>query len=122
VLVLILPIALSNPYRGAQKLLLGFGRYCANVGPGAMPRSVHDICFEMHRAGTPEQLSVWNDAAAVLKADPMAQVEIADPPPPPPPPEPATASYRVPVVAAAFERMEQARAEQAQSETPPEAA
>jgi hypothetical protein len=100
-----------------RKLLLGFDRYCANVGPGAMPRSVHDICFEMRRAGTPEQRSVWNDAAAVLHADPMAQVEIAGPPRPPPPPQRAPASYQLPHVREALER--RAAAEARAQEPPP---
>jgi hypothetical protein len=63
---------------------VGFGRYIG-VNPAAMPGSVHDLNFlgPLHgRTGTNKQMSVWRDAAAALKTDPQAKVEIADPPPP----------------------------------------
>jgi hypothetical protein len=105
--------------------LLGYDRLCANYS-GQLPERVRDLMFTtlQGRVGTPEQLSVWNDAAAVLKADPQAQVEIAEPPAPPPPP--SGASYQLPHVAAVLAEQAKARAEQAEAEQaqepPPEAA
>jgi hypothetical protein len=87
---------------------------------------VRDLLFTQARGrvGSSEQFLVWQSAANALRNNPGAQVEIADPSPPPAQRADglAPASPRVPVVAAAFERMEKARAEQAQAEPPPEAA
>jgi hypothetical protein len=105
-----------------QKLLLGFDRYCANLGPGVLPRSVYDIVFAMQgRIGTAQELQFWQTAADVLCVDPQAVVTVDDPPPPPPPPERAPASYQVPHVRDVLAAQAKAR-EQVQAETPPEAA
>jgi hypothetical protein len=106
--------------RRKQSLLLGYDRLAA-AADSAMPESVRDYHFDnlRGRIGTAEQFSVWQTAANTLRADPQAQVEIADPPHPPPPPERAPASYRLPHVKAVMAEQAKARETQAQSETPP---
>jgi hypothetical protein len=46
-----------------------------------LPRAVRDLMFDtMHgRVGTPAEFAVWNEAAAALRADPMAEIIIAQP-------------------------------------------
>jgi hypothetical protein len=81
--------------------LLGFDRICADH-PAAMPGAVRDLLFNSRQVGSPQQLAPWQAAAAKLRADPDAIVEIEDPgPPSPPAPSPIR---QVAVVAAAFER------------------
>jgi hypothetical protein len=86
-----------------------------------VPGSVRDFWFTAlkGRVGTAEHLKPWQDAAAKLRADPQAEVVIADPEPPLPAP---TSVHVIPMVAAALEQRRAHEAEQAQSETPPEAA
>jgi hypothetical protein len=108
-----------------HKLLLGYDRFAAAAG-AQLPETARDVLFtQLHgRVGSAAELDVWNDAADALHTDPQAEIEIADPPAPPPPTGLAPASPRVPVVAAAFERMERARAEAearaAAEQAPPE--
>jgi hypothetical protein len=101
--------------------ILGFGRIAAS--PDTVPAAVRALFgfgAPLHNIVGPPELAVsWRDAADVLKTDPMALVEIGDPPPPAPRP---SMSHPVPHVAAALAQQAKARAEQAQSETPPEAA
>jgi hypothetical protein len=102
-----------------QGLLLGFDQYIP-VNPDALPESVRGIILSMgKRMGTREQASVWRDAAAIVRADPQAEVVIQDPPPPAPRPSVDT---RLPHVRAVQEAQAKARAEPAQPETPSAAA
>jgi hypothetical protein len=67
-----------------EQLLLGFERICDS--PAHMPESVRGFWFTtlQNRIGTAEHLKPWDDAAQQLRADPDAEVTIADPEPPPP--------------------------------------
>jgi hypothetical protein len=113
-----------------QSRLIGFDMAAANH-PGTMPADVHDYIFtRMHRrVATPAESKPWQDACERLRADPNAAIEIADPLPPAP--VPIEQPHQQAVVAAAFARMAQAKAEReaaaAQTEgtdetKPPEAA
>jgi hypothetical protein len=114
--------------RRLQSKLLGFDRFAAAAG-AQLPESVRDVLFtQLHGVvGSSQQLSVWSAAADVLRADPAAAIVVSDPPAPPSPPAGALApsSYQTPHVAAVMAQQAKARAEQAeqaQAETPPEAA
>jgi hypothetical protein len=104
-----------------QAKLLGFDRICSNYD-GRMPERVRDLIFtSLHgRVGSPQEFAVWQIAAAKLRNDPMAQVEIAEPAPPPA--VPLGASHQLPHVREAIERMAKARAEQQTSAAEPDAA
>jgi hypothetical protein len=103
-----------------QTKLLGYDRL-VGAADVAMPEPVREYVFDhlRKRVGTAEQFSVWRSAADKLRADPQAAIEIAEPPAPPHVP---SASHQTPHVAAVLTAQAKARAEQAQPETPPEAA
>jgi hypothetical protein len=106
-----------------QAKQLGFDRL-ASTADAPMPEAVRTLLFDQARGrvGTAQEFAVWQTAANALRADPQAEVEIAEPPRPPPPPKRAPASYQVPHVREVLAAQAKAREQAQEPPSTPEAA